>query len=123
MNPVHGAVGLMASGNWYLCQSAVETVLKGGKLLHLSTDPGQGQGLSSPDGSEASEVAFQPNSTALKKRKCAREHAAVSADLNLSLRVSCLAPGSPSEESGTTAITACTGQIRRQADVKLLDLF
>lgn len=30
VNPVHGAVGLLFSGNWNLCQAAVETVLKGG---------------------------------------------------------------------------------------------
>ncbi len=32
VNPVFGAVGLLASGNWQLCQVAVETVLKGGSL-------------------------------------------------------------------------------------------
>ncbi|KAL8060720.1 hypothetical protein ABFS82_02G043200 [Erythranthe guttata] len=30
VNPVNGAVGLMSTGNWHLCQSAVETVLGGG---------------------------------------------------------------------------------------------
>lgn len=32
VNPVHGAVGLLWSGNWQICQAAVETVLKGGTL-------------------------------------------------------------------------------------------
>lgn len=32
VNPVFGAVGLLWSGNWGVCQSAVETVLKGGSL-------------------------------------------------------------------------------------------
>ncbi len=32
VNPVFGAVGLLGSGNWQLCQAAVETVLKGGSL-------------------------------------------------------------------------------------------
>lgn len=32
VNPVNGAVGLLWSGNWQLCQAAVETVLKGGTL-------------------------------------------------------------------------------------------
>ncbi|KAJ0086784.1 hypothetical protein Patl1_08837 [Pistacia atlantica] len=27
INPVDGAVGLLSSGNWHLCQAAVETVL------------------------------------------------------------------------------------------------
>lgn len=32
VNPVNGAVGLLWSGNWHVCQSAVETVLHGGAL-------------------------------------------------------------------------------------------
>ncbi|KAH7430856.1 hypothetical protein KP509_08G017400 [Ceratopteris richardii] len=32
VNPVFGAVGLLWSGNWAVCQAAVETVLKGGTL-------------------------------------------------------------------------------------------
>ncbi|PIN16296.1 hypothetical protein CDL12_11055 [Handroanthus impetiginosus] len=30
VNPVSGAVGLLWTGNWHMCQSAVETVLRGG---------------------------------------------------------------------------------------------
>ncbi|KAL8030075.1 hypothetical protein ABFX02_14G264400 [Erythranthe guttata] len=32
VNPVNGAVGLLSSGNWHICQAAVETVLAGGAL-------------------------------------------------------------------------------------------
>lgn len=32
VNPVFGAVGLLGTGNWHVCQSAVETVLRGGEL-------------------------------------------------------------------------------------------
>ncbi|MCO5555601.1 hypothetical protein L7F22_009146 [Adiantum nelumboides] len=32
VNPVHGAVGLLWSGQWHLCQEPVTTVLKGGNL-------------------------------------------------------------------------------------------
>ncbi|XP_028780602.1 LOB domain-containing protein 38-like [Neltuma alba] len=35
LNPVNGAVGLLWSGNWHLCQLAVETVLRGGPLTPL----------------------------------------------------------------------------------------
>lgn len=35
MNPVNGAVGLLWTGNWHVCQSAVETVLGGGVLRSL----------------------------------------------------------------------------------------
>ncbi|CAA6667403.1 unnamed protein product [Spirodela intermedia] len=31
VNPVDGAVGLLWTGNWYLCEAAVEAVLRGGR--------------------------------------------------------------------------------------------
>lgn len=35
MNPVSGAVGLLSSGNWHVCEAAVETVLDGGVVQPL----------------------------------------------------------------------------------------
>ncbi|KAL4376272.1 hypothetical protein GQ457_02G008270 [Hibiscus cannabinus] len=32
VNPVNGAVGLLWTGNWHVCQAAMETVLRGGTL-------------------------------------------------------------------------------------------
>ncbi|XP_019225599.1 PREDICTED: LOB domain-containing protein 37-like isoform X2 [Nicotiana attenuata] len=32
VNPVNGVVGLLWTGNWHVCQAAVETVLRGGTL-------------------------------------------------------------------------------------------
>lgn len=32
VNPINGAVGLLWTGNWHVCQAAVETVLRGGTL-------------------------------------------------------------------------------------------
>ncbi|XWS14787.1 hypothetical protein CRYUN_Cryun35bG0038200 [Craigia yunnanensis] len=32
VNPVNGAVGLLSSDNWHICQAAVDTVLQGGAL-------------------------------------------------------------------------------------------
>ncbi|KAL4555849.1 hypothetical protein LXL04_038479 [Taraxacum kok-saghyz] len=32
VNPVNGAVGLLWTGNWHVCESAVETVLRGGSI-------------------------------------------------------------------------------------------
>jgi len=32
INPVHGAVGLLGTGNWHLCQAAVDTARVGGVL-------------------------------------------------------------------------------------------
>ncbi|XP_020210760.1 LOB domain-containing protein 38 [Cajanus cajan] len=35
INPVNGAVGLLCTGNWHMCQAAVDTVLAGGLLRPL----------------------------------------------------------------------------------------
>lgn len=35
VNPVDGAVGLLSTGNWHVCQAAVDTVLSGGALQRL----------------------------------------------------------------------------------------
>ncbi|XP_071696046.1 LOB domain-containing protein 38-like isoform X2 [Rutidosis leptorrhynchoides] len=32
VNPVNGAVGLLWTGNWHVCQESVETILRGGTL-------------------------------------------------------------------------------------------
>ncbi|GJS13415.1 LOB domain-containing protein 37-like protein [Tanacetum coccineum] len=32
VNPVNGAVGLLWTGNWHVCQASVDTVLRGGTL-------------------------------------------------------------------------------------------
>ena len=32
VNPVNGAVGLLSSGNWHICEAAVDTILRGGIL-------------------------------------------------------------------------------------------
>ncbi|EOA15595.1 hypothetical protein CARUB_v10005616mg [Capsella rubella] len=36
VNPVNGAVGMLWTGNWHVCQAAVETVLRGGTLRPIS---------------------------------------------------------------------------------------
>ncbi|KAL8211068.1 hypothetical protein R6Q57_005505 [Mikania cordata] len=36
VNPVTGAVGLLSTGNWHVCQASVETVLRGGTLRPIS---------------------------------------------------------------------------------------
>ncbi|XP_071924515.1 uncharacterized protein [Coffea arabica] len=51
VNPVSGAVGLLSTGNWPVCEAAVETVLAGGTLR-----PMNGVGVLSPDSNEASEA-------------------------------------------------------------------
>lgn len=36
VNPVNGAIGLLSTGNWHVCQAAVETVLAGGTPRPIS---------------------------------------------------------------------------------------
>lgn len=38
MNPIYGSVGLLWSGNWQLCQNAVEAVLKGAPIIQIATE-------------------------------------------------------------------------------------
>ncbi|KAL9243644.1 hypothetical protein vseg_017504 [Gypsophila vaccaria] len=38
VNPVNGAVGLLTSGNWHICQAAVDTVLHGGSLRPIQPE-------------------------------------------------------------------------------------
>ncbi|GAB2282698.1 LOB domain-containing protein 38 [Dionaea muscipula] len=61
VNPVNGAVGLLWTGNWNVCQAAVETVLRGGTLRPI---PEFLNGIPMPqDVDEASEVICAPNNT------------------------------------------------------------
>lgn len=50
VNPVNGAVGLLWTGNWQVCQAAVETVLRGGTLRPI---PELVSGLTPDEASEA----------------------------------------------------------------------
>ncbi|KAL3634140.1 LOB domain-containing protein 38 [Castilleja foliolosa] len=50
VNPVGGVVGLLSTGNWHICQAAVETVLAGGALRPLTV------GIPPPSGFEESEA-------------------------------------------------------------------
>jgi len=38
VNPIYGSVGLLWSGNWQLCQDAVEAVLKGEPIAQIATE-------------------------------------------------------------------------------------
>ncbi|XP_038881030.1 LOB domain-containing protein 37-like [Benincasa hispida] len=54
VNPVNGAVGLLWTGNWHVCQAAVDTVLRGGTLRPINDFlAGGSPNLASDDTSEA----------------------------------------------------------------------
>ena len=62
VNPVNGAVGLLWTGNWHVCQAAVETVLRGGTLRPMPELLGGGGGggattpTAAPDEASEAEV-------------------------------------------------------------------
>ncbi|CAH8315114.1 unnamed protein product [Eruca vesicaria subsp. sativa] len=82
VNPIYGSVGLLWSGNWQLCQAAVEAVMKGEAITELATDAaasGQGPPLKmydirhiSKDESSAAAAATTTGSTDPKRGKARR---------------------------------------------------
>ncbi|KAA8541221.1 hypothetical protein F0562_025172 [Nyssa sinensis] len=38
VNPIYGSAGLLWSGNWHLCQAAVEAVLNGSEIVQVSSE-------------------------------------------------------------------------------------
>lgn len=46
MNPIYGSVGLLWSGSWQLCQSAVEAVLRGAPIVQAASEPAESPGPS-----------------------------------------------------------------------------
>lgn len=88
INQVHGAVGLLWTGNWHLCQAAVETVLRGGSIGPLP-ELGGGCGAGGDLYGDAKRTSgWSTFSTAKRMRKS--DAPALSCDLGL-----CLSPGSP----------------------------
>ncbi|WOL17645.1 LOB domain-containing protein 37-like [Canna indica] len=98
INPVNGAVGLLWSGNWHLCQAAAETVLRGGSLhplpdlaadCHVADPPTEaGGGHCAPP-----PVGFSSFSAAKRRRPAPSDEGEVAAcDLDLCL-ITAQAPG------------------------------
>lgn len=150
MNPVNGAVGLLWTGNWHMCQAAVETVLRGGALRPMPEL--LGLDATAPAATdEASEVEVTCRFTSSRsnrvaaaaaggKRKRPEEIAKLQTAADLDLRLTPIflqkvsdyrrrpekrragSPSMTSEESVTT--TACLGdQWGHGGDRKVLNLF
>ncbi|GJN12712.1 hypothetical protein PR202_ga31017 [Eleusine coracana subsp. coracana] len=83
INPVNGAVGLLGTGNWHLCQAAIETVLRDSAIGPLPELGGAGTGTGDLYCAKRT-GGWSTFSTAKWVRKEA------SCDLGL-----CLSPGSP----------------------------
>ncbi|XP_057783037.1 LOB domain-containing protein 37-like [Salvia miltiorrhiza] len=124
VNPVNGAVGLLWTGNWRVCQSAVETVLRGGVLRPL---PEFEEGLLTEENDDS-----LYGSRDLNKRLKASDEGSSALDLGLTAakRVSRREkkrPATPSDESDTTTFEsgfACHQDLQHGHDqTKLLHLF
>ncbi|XP_020584238.1 LOB domain-containing protein 37-like [Phalaenopsis equestris] len=122
INPVNGAVGLLATGNWSLCQAAVDKVLRGGTLSPQPELAGAKTGNFLTEAEGDGEICARPRNnwppsfSAAKRRKfpIAADRTQPPADLHLCLTQRSSAPtgmddkrrpGSPSmnsEESVTT---------------------
>ncbi|CAN8251434.1 unnamed protein product [Cochlearia groenlandica] len=62
VNPVNGAIGMLWTGNWNICQAAVETVLRGGSLRpipELLKHGGGFAGFPTATSEEASEICTE----------------------------------------------------------------
>nr|GMC62730.1 LOB domain-containing protein 37 [Ipomoea batatas] len=84
VNPVNGAVGLLWTGNWHVCQAAVETVLRGGALQPI---PGGEEASQCTDTLKLQDPAQNARSKVQKRRRLPDGPPSVLqlADLDLSL--------------------------------------
>ncbi|KAI3448168.1 hypothetical protein Pfo_004833 [Paulownia fortunei] len=138
VNPVNGAVGLLWTGNWNVCQSAVETVLRGGALRALPEFSWLAQSPEFDEGSEANNndlYGSRDLNMRLKRKGFDIDHETSGLDLGLTAggrvnrRSEKKRPGSPSDESETTTLES--GFVRHQDlqqnyhghETKLLRLF
>ncbi|KAK2664896.1 hypothetical protein Ddye_003470 [Dipteronia dyeriana] len=146
INPVSGAVGLLWTGNWNLCQEAVETLLCGGALQPLPDCLGGASGVpeeeldvvseSIENWSRQREVVSGKSKPPLKKRKkedgdddvVATRCEPPSGEVDLSLTASLpyrVVKRTEEEESETTSLVSgmenCSN--REGSETKLLRLF
>ncbi|CAL9054441.1 unnamed protein product [Musa banksii] len=63
INPVGGAVGLLCTGNWHLCQAAVNAVLNGDALAPLPSHPTTGSFPPTPVSDAKRRSAASPSSS------------------------------------------------------------
>ncbi|CAA7035890.1 unnamed protein product [Microthlaspi erraticum] len=152
VNPVNGAVGMLWTGNWHVCQAAVATVLRGGTLRPISDLLESPPLLSSDENnhfrfstsrSKQSTTEMEESPVNRKRFKCERSTSQLDLQLNHGTALAagpvpflppppfCKTvngeyPGSPSEESVTTSCweNGISGdKYRNKGERKLLNLF
>jgi hypothetical protein len=130
VNPVSGAVGLLWTGNWHLCQKAVMAVLRRGTVEPLPELEG---GVSGPEFDSVSESGgFRPpidhvgSGSQKLKRKRKDDGAKYGQTTDHDLRLMYQGSESPSEESETTTLESSLGdncRFHEGGEPKLLRLF
>ncbi|KAF7127191.1 hypothetical protein RHSIM_Rhsim11G0154000 [Rhododendron simsii] len=139
VNPVNGAVGLLWTGNWHVCQSAVETVLRGGALRPIPDFSGVSPAEESDTNNNNIDFFGSQDHLRFSRRKNNSQELTTTrqdpAAADLDLR---LTPGFPakrraetpslnSEESETTSLESGSGYHRKSSqgerDAKVLRLF
>lgn len=142
VNPVNGAVGLLWTRNWHLCQSAVETVLRGGTLRPMTVLVEKNSKLEPEEASEAEVTCTgmwklqDPNMASRlkappKRKRFEEPSKSPPADLDLrlmsSLSTEKLRPETPSMNSEESVTTACCDLVDYHntpgGEGKLLSLF
>ncbi|XP_047087088.1 LOB domain-containing protein 37-like [Lolium rigidum] len=134
INPVHGAVGLLSTGSWHLCQAAVETVLRGGVIGPLPDLAGSGCGavaggdLYGGSGASAKRAGGWSTFSTAKRARKSTEAPAPSCDLGLCLSPRSPAaamprPGTPSVSSDGSVTTTTTSSGGGEREAVLLNLF
>ncbi|KAL9404600.1 hypothetical protein Peur_001572 [Populus x canadensis] len=130
VNPVSGAVGLLWTGNWHVCQKAVMAVLRRGTVEPLPELEG---GVLGPEFDGVSESGgFRPpidhvgSGSQKLKRKRNDDGAKYGQTTDLDLRLMYQGSESPSEESETTTLESSLGdncRFHEGGERKLLRLF
>ncbi|KAL8027617.1 hypothetical protein ABFS82_14G104500 [Erythranthe guttata] len=148
VNPVNGAVGLLSTGNWHVCQSAVQTVLRGGVPLPLPEFSGLAAGNQSPEANNYNSGSINTDlyggSSGLKRKEfdtgldlgltAAVLPARMTGGGRMRRRVEKRRPASPEDGSDTTTLESgfvCGGDLLQQNyrrrhghhETKLLHLF
>ncbi|KAG8364206.1 hypothetical protein BUALT_Bualt19G0104200 [Buddleja alternifolia] len=137
INPVNGAVGLLSTGNWHACQSAVETVLRGGALR---ASPAFDDGLEAANNNDDLCGSRVSNIARLKRNRFDVDREANGLNLGTAAsesppRMTAAGgrakrrPASPSDESETTTLESgflCQSDLKENYngdETKLLRLF
>ncbi|KAL9229825.1 hypothetical protein vseg_005253 [Gypsophila vaccaria] len=127
VNPVSGAVGLMWSGNWQVCQSAVETVLKGGTPTPIQEYLAVAPSATTPNNTAIITTTWYPGFSNSKRRNDKYEQLKAQERVELASWYSEESATTVSLESELSADNygcgASQSQSQSQSQAELLNLF